>query len=103
MDFKESDIVYLESLMTLIRDKMSLSNLDCMEVSKAYKSFEWLQGLEDKMNHSRALRDEIEALKRDYEEDMRLKDICIEGLESQLKEAKRKKPASKKKVSKKRK
>jgi hypothetical protein len=96
---KKVDYVHLKSLMEMIRDNLILNNINCVDVSKIYKSFEWLQALEMKMNFVEELQRENEDLKEALENDSKgLKGYIVE-LENEIKELK--KPKRKKRVSKK--
>lgn len=101
MIFENGDRVHLKNLMEMIRDKLVLNNLDCSDVSKVYKAFEWLQALEAKMGQADMVAAENDELREalDNESSRLLKEI--ESLEEELKEAR--KPKRKPRTTRKRK
>lgn len=97
MIFDHKDTIHLKNLMEMIRDKLVLNNLDCADISKVYKAFEWVQTLEAKLEAVKNVERTNEDLKEALENESRDLRQHIESLEAELLEASKPKRKARKK------
>lgn len=94
--FENNDLAMLKTLTALITQKVKFTELNHIDISKAYHCFEWLQGLEEKIRKSHELRLENE----DLQETIKVLEKRIEDVrEEQPKKRTTRKSRKKKDVS----
>jgi ERCC4-type nuclease len=98
--FENVDLVHLKHLKEMIRDNLILKDMECVDVSKVYHVFQWVESLEEKVKDHFEMLESIEDLKREKSEviyELRQKEIELE----EAKKPKRKPRAKKKAPAKK--
>ena len=86
---RKRDYVHLKNLMEVILSHTEYGKLDCMGISKTYKAFEWLQGLESKLDAVAELERENHDLKEALESESEGLRKHIEELETEIAELKK--------------
>lgn len=97
MLFDEKDKIHLKNLMAMIRDNLELNGLNCADISKVYKAFEWLQHLESKMDSVKDLERTNEDLKEALDNETEGLRKYVEELEAEIAELKKPKRRGRKK------
>lgn len=95
--FDSKDKKNLGNLMELILNNIKLNDLDCMDISKAYHSFEWLQSLEGKLDDAMAMQLDLEDMSSTIQKREDQLMVHIESLEGEIKELKKPKRKTTKK------
>lgn len=95
-EFERVDIVHLKHLKEMIRDNLVLKDVDCMDVSKIFHVFQWVESVEEKIFERFEVEQSIEKSKLEKSELI----AQIRQLEAELKEAKKpkRKPRARKKA-----
>lgn len=99
--FSGNDLIHLKNLMEMIRDNLTLDGLSCQKVSEVYHAFQWLQGLEAKINDVTDLQRENQDLREALENESIGLVREIEGLQALVKELREEKVKKPKKKAKK--
>jgi len=97
--FKQEDLIHLKHLMEMIRDNLTLKDVDCIGISKIYKAFEWVQTMEPKIKRQFEMEVEVLKLKEEQQKEKAELIYKLRQVEIELAESKKKKrkPRAKKK------
>jgi hypothetical protein len=98
-EFENIDLVHLKHLKEMVRDNLVLKDVECMDVSKIYHVFQWIETVEEKIKDHFHMKGSIQSFKNEKSELI----YKIRQLEIELEEAKKpkRKPRARNKTTKK--
>lgn len=97
-EFDKVDLIHLKHLKEMIRDNLVLKDVECVDVSKIFHVFQWVESIEDKVKDHFELKISFEDKKEESKHEKARLISEIRQLEIELKEAKKpkRKPRAKK-------